>query len=83
MHALQLLIARQTAVKKRMIDLRRVDLHSPIRAPSSAQTGRKVATWFLAIFIISVMIVWFAFLGWGVVAISQWLLDQIFSLTHF
>jgi hypothetical protein len=66
-----------------MINLRRVDLHSPIRARPSAQTGRKVAPWFLAIFIISVMIVWCGFLAWGVIVILQWLLDQIFSLTHF
>ena len=41
------------------------------------QTGRKVAIWALAILIVSVMIVWFSFLGWGIIAILQWLVDYI------
>jgi type VI protein secretion system component VasF len=61
-----------------MNDHRRVDLHSSIKASSSSvPIGRKVATWLLAAFIILVMIVWFGFLGWGVVATLQWLLDFI------
>jgi hypothetical protein len=44
---------------------------------SSARMRRKVAIYFLAILIVSVMIIWFGFLGWGVVAILQRLLDCI------
>jgi hypothetical protein len=42
---------------------------------SSAQTGRKVTIYFLAAFIVSTMILWFGFLGWGFIAMSQGLLD--------
>jgi hypothetical protein len=41
----------------------------------SVQMGRKAAICFVALLIVSVMIVWFGFLGWGVVAILQWVLD--------
>jgi hypothetical protein len=44
---------------------------------SSAKTGRKVAIYFLAALIVSVMIVWLSFLGWGFIAMLQWLLDYI------
>jgi hypothetical protein len=44
---------------------------------SSAKTGRKVAICFLAALIVSVMIVWLSFLGWGFIAMLQWLLDYI------
>jgi hypothetical protein len=44
---------------------------------SSAKTGRKVAIYFLAALIVSVMIVWLSFLGWGLIAMLQWLLDYI------
>jgi hypothetical protein len=44
---------------------------------SSANTGRKVAICFLAALIVSVMIVWLSFLGWGFIAMLQWLLDYI------
>jgi hypothetical protein len=52
---------------------------------SSAQAGRKVAICLLAALIVSVMIVWFSFLGWGLVAILQWLGDYIkaFWTTYF
>jgi len=52
---------------------------------SSAQMGRKVAIYFLAVLIVSVMIVWFGFLGWGFIAMLQWLLDCIKNLwtTYF
>jgi hypothetical protein len=43
-------------------------------SPLSSQTGRKLAVGLLAVLIISVMIVWFGFLGWGAVAILQWML---------
>jgi hypothetical protein len=39
--------------------------------------GRKIAIYFLAILIVSVMIVWFGFLGWGVFSMLQGLLDCI------
>lgn len=44
---------------------------------SSAKTGRKVAICFLAALIVSVMIVWLSFLGWGFIAMLQWVLDYI------
>jgi hypothetical protein len=44
---------------------------------SSANAGRKVAICFLAALIVSVMIVWLSFLGWGFIAMLQWVLDCI------
>jgi hypothetical protein len=44
---------------------------------SSTQTGRKVAIYLLAVLIVSVMIVWFGFLGWGFVAVLQRALDWV------
>jgi hypothetical protein len=44
---------------------------------SSAKTGRKIAICFLAALIVSVMIVWLSFLGWGLIAMLQWMLDYI------
>jgi hypothetical protein len=44
---------------------------------SSAKTGRKVAICFLAALIVSAMIVWLSLLGWGFVAMLQWMLDYI------
>ena len=59
-------------------DPRRAQLHSSIRAPpTSMSVGRKVATGFLAVSIILVMIVWFSFLGWGAVAFVRWFVDSI------
>jgi len=56
----------------------RVELPSPSgKRLSSAQSGRKAAIGIVASLIVSVMIVWFGFLGWGLVAILQWLLDCI------
>jgi len=43
----------------------------------SLQTGRRLAICFLAALIVSVMIAWFGFLGWGFVAILQRLLDYV------
>jgi hypothetical protein len=39
--------------------------------------GRKVGIYFLAVLIVSAMVAWFVFLGWGFIAILQWLLDCI------
>ena len=51
---------------------------------SFPQTGRKVAIYFLAALIVSVMIAWFGFLGWGFVAMLQRLSDYVKDLwTHF
>ena len=52
---------------------------------SSAQTVRKVAIYVLVVLIVSAMIAWFGFLGWGFIAILQWLLDCIknFWTTYF
>jgi hypothetical protein len=47
---------------------------------SSRQTGRKLAICLLAALIVSVMIVWFGFLGWGVIAILQWMLSCVKNL---
>jgi type VI protein secretion system component VasF len=47
---------------------------------SSTRMSRKVAIWFLAALIVSAMIVWFGFLGWGIIAILHWLLDSIENL---
>ena len=60
----------------------RVELPSPSGKSrlSSAQTGRKAAIGVLAALIVLVMTVWFGFLGWGLVAILQWLLDCIKNL---
>jgi hypothetical protein len=51
--------------------------HPQIKSRLSAQTGRKVTICLLAVLIVTVMIVWFSFLGWGVIAILQWLFDCI------
>ncbi len=58
-----------------MNDLQRVDLQDPAIKPrlSPARTGRKVAVCVLATLIVSVMIAWLGFLGWGFVEILQWL----------
>ena len=58
-----------------MNDLQRVDLQDPAIKPrvSRARTGRKIVVCLLAILIVSVMIAWLGFLGWGVVEILQWL----------
>jgi hypothetical protein len=65
----------------------RVELQTPASKPrlASAQARRKCAIGALAILIVSVMIVWFGFLGWGLVAMLQWLLDciKIFRTTYF
>jgi hypothetical protein len=66
---------------KTMNEPPRVELHSSIRARSaSVPIGRKLATAFLAMFIVSVMIVWFGSLGWGVVALVKWIWNHIRSM---
>jgi len=49
----------------------------PIKARLSAQIGQKLTIWLVAGLIVMAMIVWFGFLGWGFIAILQWLLDCI------
>lgn len=65
----------------------RIELQDSSTKPrlSSTRMSRKVAIWFLAALILSAMIVWFAFLGWGIIAILHWLLDSIKNLwtTYF
>jgi hypothetical protein len=39
----------------------------------SAQGGKKVLIYFLAALMASVTIVWFGFLGWGLIAGLRWL----------
>ena len=46
----------------------------------SAQTGRKLAIILLAALIVLVMITWFGFHGWGVIAILQWMLNCVKNL---
>jgi type VI protein secretion system component VasF len=62
-----------------MSDLQRPALrHPPANSRlSSTQSGRKLAIYFLAVLIVSVMVVWFGFLGWGFVAILQRALDWV------
>jgi hypothetical protein len=70
-----------------MNDLRRVNLQDPTIKPrlSPARTGKKFAIYLLAALIVSVMIAWLAFLGWGMVELLQWLSACIknFWTTYF
>jgi len=70
-----------------MNDLQRVDLQDPILKPrlSRARTGKKLAICMLAAFILSVMIAWLGFLGWGAIELLQWLSTCIknFWMTYF
>jgi hypothetical protein len=58
-----------------MNDLRHVDLRDPAIKPRSspARTGKKVIIGLLAVLLVSAMIAWLTFLGWGMVEILQWL----------
>jgi hypothetical protein len=58
-----------------MNDLQRVDLQDPSVKPqlSPVRTGKKVAVCLLATLIITLMIAWLGFLGWGIVELLQWL----------
>jgi hypothetical protein len=61
---------------------RPIDLKDPrIGArPSSARTGKKFVVGLLVVLIVSVMITWVGFLGWGVVEILRTMLTGIGSL---
>jgi uncharacterized membrane protein len=58
-----------------MNDLRHIDLRDPTikPRPSPARTGKKVIIGLLAVLLVSAMIAWLTFLGWGMVEILQWL----------
>jgi hypothetical protein len=58
-----------------MNDLQRVDLQDPTIKPRvlPARKGKKVVIGLLASLLVSVMIAWLAFLGWGIAEILQWL----------
>jgi hypothetical protein len=58
-----------------MNDLQRVDLQDQTTKVrhSPARSRRQVAICLLAALIVSVMIAWFAFLGWGMIELLQWL----------
>jgi hypothetical protein len=58
-----------------MNDLRHVNLRDPTIKPrrSPARTGKKVIIGLLAVLLVSAMIAWLTFLGWGMVEILQWL----------
>jgi hypothetical protein len=58
---------------------------SSARSRLSKQRGRKAAINGVALLIVLVMAVWFGFLGWGIVAMLQWLLECTKNLwtTHF
>jgi hypothetical protein len=70
-----------------MNDFRRVDFQDPTikPRPSPARTGKKVVICLLAALIVSVMIAWLGFLGWGIVEILQRLsaFIKIFWTTYF
>jgi 4-hydroxybenzoate polyprenyltransferase len=65
-----------------MNDLHPIDLQDPeIKSrPSASGSSRKIAILLLASLIASAMIIWFAFLGWGIVGILHWFLAYIYSL---
>jgi hypothetical protein len=57
-----------------------------LRDSPTKPTGarRKVAIWLLAIIIVVAMLAWLAFLGWGMITLWQWVVDDTKSLwtTH-
>jgi type VI protein secretion system component VasF len=57
----------------------RVDVQPQVAGSrfSRARAWKKAAIVTLATFIVVVMIVWFGFLGWGVVTSLQWLMDTL------
>jgi hypothetical protein len=64
-----------------MSEIRHAKSYSSIETRSaSVPIGRKFATAFLAMLTVSVMIVWLSYLGWGVVALVQWILHHIISI---
>jgi hypothetical protein len=52
------------------------------RLPSTPP-GRKVVIGLLGVLIVSVMITWLGFLGWGAIATAQWILCWVKSLWVF
>lgn len=58
-----------------MNDLQRVDLQDQTTKVwhATARPRKQVALYLLAALIVSVMIAWFAFLGWGMIELLQWL----------
>jgi hypothetical protein len=70
-----------------MNELQRVDLQDPTIKPRvlPARTGRKITVCLLTTLIVSAMIAWLGFLGWGAVELLQWLLACIknFWTTYF
>jgi hypothetical protein len=65
-----------------MKDFQPLDLQDPAIKTTSAhkRVARKIAIAFFAALIISVMIAWFGFLGWGAIEILQWLAGYIKNL---
>jgi hypothetical protein len=57
--------------------------HSAKSRLLSKRPGRKAAIYGLAILIVSVMAGWLGFLGWGFIAMAQWLWDAIKNLWAF
>jgi hypothetical protein len=57
-----------------MNDLQRVDLHDPAIKPtrSRARMGSKVTVCLLSALIVSAMIAWLSFIGWGIIEFLQW-----------
>jgi hypothetical protein len=43
---------------------------------TGVRTGRMVAIWLLATMIVLAMLAWFAFLGWGMITLWQWVFDH-------
>jgi hypothetical protein len=53
------------------------DLQRSAKLPKPLITRRKVAIGLLGALILSVMIVWLGFLGWGVIGLLQWTLNCV------
>jgi hypothetical protein len=43
---------------------------------TGVRTGRMFAIWLLATMIVLAMLAWFAFLGWGMITLWQWVFDH-------
>jgi hypothetical protein len=70
-----------------MNELQRVDLKDAAIKPrlSPARRGRKVTVYSLTTLIVTAMIAWLGFLGWGIIELLQWLLacTKSFWTTYF
>jgi hypothetical protein len=73
---LQLFIVRLIAVTQKDFQRSAMLQDPPTKSRvASVKTDGKVAIYALAALIVAAMIVWFAFLSWGLIEILQWLMD--------